>query len=309
MKNKKTILGIVIAIIAVVIITMLIINAKSNKQPEAETLLEAVLNKNNKTAEEANYKKFVGGEVLTENTVFTEYAFATGNTIYIFDPAKLEQNIVSYKKVYDIPENIKLLNLHPSAGADIYFIDDKDNIRLLYNNNLEFKGIDYEAHEKAVYELRNYTQKSYTEDYYGKKIDYDFITNYTYSKNNILYKMGSKEYDISTRTVIPAETSQIKGNYEGEKIIKIYNERLLKTNKVFYEILNYYDDNRNIQTTTMKIDLLSKYYNEVLTFTYEYVVLKDYTLIPLNDVITRATKYQYNYYYQTLETKPESFVE
>ena len=309
MKNKKTILGIVIAIIAVVIITMLIINAKSNKQPEAETLLEAVLNKNNKTAEEANYKKFVGGEVLTENTVFTEYAFATGNTIYIFDPAKLEQNIVSYKKVYDIPENIKLLNLHPSAGADIYFIDDKDNIRLLYNNNLEFKGIDYEAHEKAVYELRNYTQKSYTEDYYGKKIDYDFITNYTYSKNNILYKMGSKEYDISTRTVIPAETSQIKGNYEGEKIIKIYNERLLKTNKGFYEILNYYDDNRNIQTTTMKIDLLSKYYNEVLTFTYEYVVLKDYTLIPLNDVITRATKYQYNYYYQTLETKPESFVE
>lgn len=34
----------------------------------------------------------------------------------------------------------------------------------------------------------------------------------------------------------------------------------------------------------MKIKLLSNYYDDVLTFTYKYVILKDYTIIPINDV-------------------------
>ena len=94
-----------------------------------------------------------------------------------------------------------------------------------------------------------------------------------------------------------------------ENAIKIYNERILKTDKGFYEILNYYDENGNIQTTTMKIDLLSKYYDEVLTFTYEYVILQDNTIIPIKDVITNQKEYQPDDYIQTLDKKPESFVE
>ena len=46
----------------------------------------------------------------------------------------------------------------------------------------------------------------------------------------------------------------------------------------------------------MKIKLLSKYYDEVLTFTYKYVILKDYTIIPINDVMDRFSDYQYSYY-------------
>lgn len=45
----------------------------------------------------------------------------------------------------------------------------------------------------------------------------------------------------------------------------------------------------------MKIKLLTKYYDDVLTFTYKYVILKDYTLIPINDVmINRVRDYNYS---------------
>ena len=48
----------------------------------------------------------------------------------------------------------------------------------------------------------------------------------------------------------------------------------------------------------MKIKLLSKYYDEILTFTYKYVILKDYTIIPINDIMdkNRFHDYQYSYY-------------
>lgn len=59
----------------------------------------------------------------------------------------------------------------------------------------------------------------------------------------------------------------------------------------------------------MKIDLLTKHYDEVLTFTYEYVILKDYTLIPINDCLTRPQKYQTDHYRGTLNEKPSIFIE
>lgn len=59
----------------------------------------------------------------------------------------------------------------------------------------------------------------------------------------------------------------------------------------------------------MKIDLLTKYYDEVLTFTYEYVILKDYTLIPINDCLNRPQKYQTDHYRGTLNEKPSIFIE
>ena len=207
--------------------------------------------------------------------------------------------------MYEIPYDMKVLSLLPSNSTDIPFIDDMDNIYRLHDNNIDNNENNYESYEKAVYELKNYTKKSYTEDLYEKKIDYNFITAYWYVKDNILYKLEQKSQNAGTKT----EILKVSGNYEGEEIIKIYNERILKTDKGFYEILNYYDENGNIQTTTMKIDLLSKYYDEVLTFTYEYVILQDNTIIPIKDVITNQKEYQPDDYIQTLDKKPESFVE
>lgn len=312
MKKKIIIIGIVILLIIVGIVranTQKDENTK-NENEEPKNLIEAVLKKNNKTKEEVNYQKFVDGEVLNENSKFTEYAFTSNNSIYIFDPAKLKQGIHSYKKVYDVPSNIQIKTLTPTAGNDIDFVDTTDTTYRLFDQNTNTRGKSYENHEKAIYEFRKFSIDSFTEDYFGRKIDYDVISIYWYAKDNILYRLGYKDYDIATRTTIPAEVKKIEGNYLGEKIINIYNERILKTDKGFYEIVDYTDDTTKMRTTaTMKIKLLTEYYDEVLTCTYEYVVLKDYTLIPINDVMSRPEKYQYSYYGKGLNNAPQSFEE
>jgi len=103
---------------------------------------------------------------------------------------------------------------------------------------------------------------------------------------------------------------KVEGNYEGETILDIYNDRIIRTDKGFYEIVKYYDKDGNVKTTTLKMELPSKYYNEVLTFTYEYVILNDYTLIPINDIVPkRGKEYNYDYYVDKFEETLEEFVE
>lgn len=116
------------------------------------------------------------------------------------------------------------------------------------------------------------------------------MSNYVYVKDNILYRLLYNSND-KYPTI-----DKVSGNYEGEKVIRIYNERILKTDKGFYEIMSYFDTNLNkTVTTTVKINMLTKYYDEILTFTYKYVVLKDYTLIPINDVMeNRVRDYSYD---------------
>lgn len=301
-----------VLIVAIPIIILLSKNVKTTQKEEnkkAKSLLSAVLKKNNQTQEEANYKKFVSGEVLNENTSFLEYAFITNNTAYIFNPAKLKTGELSYKKAYNIPNNIKVMNIVPSLGADINFIDYTDTLYSIYDNNIDNDPIDdYSMFEKATYELKTLATNNYSEKYLDKKIAYDFTANNLYVKDNILYNIIPEYYHFQNKVTVPTAYEKISGNYEGEKIIRIYNERILKTDKGFYEIVDYYDTSGK-KTTTMKIDLLTKYYNEVLTFTYEYVILKDYTLIPINDCLTRPKKYQTNYYRGTLNEKPSTFIE
>ncbi len=301
-----------VLIIAIPVIILLSKNVKTTQKEEnkkSKSLLSAVLKKNNQTQEEANYKKFVSGEVLNENTSFLEYAFITNNTAYIFNPAKLKTGELSYKKAYNIPNNIKVMNIVPSLGADINFIDYTDTLYSIYDNNIDNDPVDdYSMFEKATYELKTLATNNYSEKYLDKKMAYDFTANNLYVKDNILYNIIPEYYHFQNKVTVPTAYEKISGNYEGEKIIRIYNERILKTDKGFYEIVDYYDTSGK-KTTTMKIDLLTKYYNEVLTFTYEYVILKDYTLIPINDCLTRPKKYQTNYYRGTLNEKPSTFIE
>lgn len=92
-------------------------------------------------------------------------------------------------------------------------------------------------------------------------------------------------------------------------LLHIYNDRIVKTDKCFYEVVNYSEQNKTIPTT-MKINLLSKYYDEVLSFTYEYVILKDYTLIPINGIfVSRPKEYQTYFYVDSFDEKPELFEE
>lgn len=302
-KNNKTKVAIIIGVIilAIVVCTLAFGNKNENKtenskRQEPQNLTQEVAQKNNKN--ETNYKKIAtGAEILNEESMFTEYTFTTNNNLYIFDKDKLDEGIFTYEKVYDIPSNIKLLNIMPNYGADIMFVDTNDTVYKLYDENVDNKkaGTNYESFKMAQYRFEKSYLESYSELYIGKKMSYDFVANELIVKDNKLY---IHDYER------PVNITEIKGNYEGEKIIRIYNEKILKTDKGFYEIYSYYTGN-GPDTTTMKIELLSKYYDEVLTFTYKYVILKDYTLIPMKDLIP---DYGENYYKTPRGEKPDSFV-
>ena len=290
MKSRK-IIYVVLSVILIIVIFAIIIAIK-NKKPELndhticepKSIIEQIL----ATNPDKKYLKLKGGEILNENTNFSEYAFISNNSIYIFNPQKLDSGEFEYKKVYDIDKNIKVMNIRPSSGADIKFIDYNDTLYTLHDENLDNKVRDsYDMFLNADY----YLKWEYSTEFLGKKTDYDFMSNYVYVKDNILYRL------LYNNDRYPA-VDKVSGNYEGEKVIRIYNERILKTDKGFYEIMSYFDTNLNkTVTTTVRINLLTKFYDEILTFTYKYVVLKDYTLIPINDVMeSRVRDYPYDYF-------------
>ena len=294
MKSRK-IIYVVLSVILIIVIFAIIIAIK-NKKPELndhticepKSIIEQIL----ATNPDKKYLKLKGGEILNENTNFSEYAFISNNSIYIFNPQKLDSGEFEYKKVYDIDKNIKVMNIRPSSGADIKFIDYNDTLYTLHDENLDNKVRDsYDMFLNADYKLNNYLKWEYSTEFLGKKTDYDFMSNYVYVKDNILYRL------LYNNDRYPA-VDKVSGNYEGEKVIRIYNERILKTDKGFYDIMSYFDTNLNkTVTTTVRINLLTKFYDEILTFTYKYVVLKDYTLIPINDVMeSRVRDYPYDYF-------------
>lgn len=293
MKRKKiiyVIIAFIILIVAIVIIAII-----SNKPmlidhtpPEAESIIEAL----KKKYPDKEYKKLSVGEFLDEDTTFSKYSFINNNSIYIFNPSKLDDGEFEYKKVYDIDKSIKVMNIAPNHGADIKFYDYNDIIYTLHDDNINNKVEDsYDMYLNAKYKLSDYLKWNYSSEFLGKKIDYDFMSNYVYAKDNILYykNYGNEKYPT---------IEKVNGNYEGEKVIRIYNERILKTDESFYELMSYFDTNLNKTViTTVKINMLTKYYDEVLTFTYKYVVLKDYTLIPINDIMeNRVREYQDDYF-------------
>ena len=297
MKNKKIIyvaIG-VILLIAIIIIIAIISNKpmpiENNKLKDslvAKTILEELKQK----YPDKEYKKLNAGELLNEDTPFSKYSFINNNSIYIFNPSKLDNGEFVYKKVYDIDKSIKVMNIAPNSGADIKFYDYDDTLYTLHDNNSDNKVNDnYDMYVNANYSLNDYLKYKYSTEFLGRKIDYDFMSTYVYSKDNILYY---KNYSNEKYPTI----EKISGNYEGEKVIRIYNERILKTDKCFYELMSYFDENSNKKVVTpVKINMLTKYYDEVLTFTYKYVILKDLTLIPINDIMeNRVREYSDDYY-------------
>ena len=292
-KNKKIIYAIIgiLILIAIIIIIAIISNKPmliDHTPPEAQSIIETL----KKKYPDKDYKKLNDGKFLNEDTSFSKYSFINNNSIYIFNPNKLDNGEFVYKKVYDIDKSIKVMNISPNFGADIKFYDYNDIIYTLHDNNTDNKVRDsYDMYLNANYKLSDYLKWNYSTEFLGKKVDYDFMSEYVYVKDNILYvkNYGNEKYPT---------IEKVSGNYENEKVIRIYNERILKTDKGFYELMSYFDTNSNKKiTTTVKINMLTNYYDEVLTFTYKYVILKDYTLIPINDIMeNRAKEYSYDYF-------------
>ena len=318
MKDKKLIYyicGVTVLLLIVAILIILFSKANSNDIDNTNRdndiknsgLVKEVLK--NKNKDKNDYKKFIGGEVLSDSTNFIEYAFISNNRAYIYNPEKLKNGELSYKFVYEIPSNIVVTNIGIPHGADIYFYDSTGREYTIYDDNVDNNIEDsFDMFERATYKFKEVDNALYSVAHNLTR-DYDLRCNQFYVKDNILYEIQEEYYHFTEKRTVHATTYKVNGNYEGEKILRIYNDRILKTDKGFYEIARYSGDDGPI-TTTFKIDLLSKYYDEVLTFTYEYVVLKDYTLIPIDDVmINRNKKYQTSFYVDRFEEKKNVFVE
>lgn len=318
MKYKKLIYyicGVTVLLLIVAILIILFSKANSNDVDNTNRdndiknsgLVKEVLK--NKNKDKNDYKKFIGGEVLSDSTNFIEYAFISNNRAYIYNPEKLKNGELSYKFVYEIPSNIVVTNIGIPHGADIYFYDSTGREYTIYDDNVDNNIEDsFDMFERATYKFKEVDNALYSVAHNLTR-DYDLRCNQFYVKDNILYEIQEEYYHFTEKRTVHATTYKVNGNYEGEKILRIYNDRILKTDKGFYEIARYSGDDGPI-TTTFKIDLLSKYYDEVLTFTYEYVVLKDYTLIPIDDVmINRNKKYQTSFYVDRFEEKKNAFVE
>ena len=300
MKNKKIwFIGGCVILIILLVVSISLINKKDNKIGNEDgnkksSLVEEAASNSGKKKED--YKKFVGGEILNENTFFNEYTFISNNKAYIFDPSKLESGEFSYRKVLDIPDDIKIVNIGIPYGADIHFITSDDKYYSIEDTNLDNKvEAGYNMFANAKYELQKFYD-SYTEKTYEEKLDYDLIFNLHMVKDNIIYKLTIPFESFYDKKFYPFTKTKVEGNYEGEKILNVYNDRIIRTDKAFYEVVDYYKNGERT-TSTLKMNMLSKYYDDVLTFTYKYVVLKDYTLIPISDTFTnRNKKYvEYNY--------------
>lgn len=300
MKNKKIwFIGGCVILIILLVVSIILINKKDNKNSNEDgnkgsSLVEEAASNSGKKKED--YKKFVGGEILNENTFFNEYTFISNNKAYIFDPSKLESGEFSYRKVLDIPDDIKIVNIGIPYGADIHFITSDDKYYSIEDTNLDNKvEAGYNMFANAKYELQKFYD-SYTEKTYEEKLDYDLIFNLHMVKDNIIYKLTIPFESFYDKKFYPFTKTKVEGNYEGEKILNVYNDRIIRTDKAFYEVVDYYKNGERT-TSTLKMNMLSKYCDDVLTFTYKYVVLKDYTLIPISDTFTnRNKKYvEYNY--------------
>ena len=300
MKNKKMwFIGGCVILIILLVVSIILINKKDNKNSNEDgnkgsSLVEEAASNSGKKKED--YKKFLGGEVLNQNTYFNEYTFISNNKAYIFDPSKLESGEFSYRKVLDIPDDIKIVNIGIPYGADIHFITSDDKYYSIEDTNLDNKvEAGYNMFANAKYELQKFYD-SYTEKTYEEKLDYDLIFNLHMVKDNIIYKLTIPFESFYDKKFYPFTKTKVEGNYEGEKILNVYNDRIIRTDKAFYEVVDYYKNGERT-TSTLKMNMLSKYYDDVLTFTYKYVVLKDYTLIPISDTfINRNKKYvDYNY--------------
>ncbi len=300
MKNKKMwFIGGCVILIILLVVSIILINKKDKKNSNEDgnkgsSLVEEAASNSGKKKED--YKKFLGGEVLNQNTYFNEYTFISNNKAYIFDPSKLESGEFSYRKVLDIPDDIKIVNIGIPYGADIHFITSDDKYYSIEDTNLDNKvEAGYNMFANAKYELQKFYD-SYTEKTYEEKLDYDLIFNLHMVKDNIIYKLTIPFESFYDKKFYPFTKTKVEGNYEGEKILNVYNDRIIRTDKAFYEVVDYYKNGERT-TSTLKMNMLSKYYDDVLTFTYKYVVLKDYTLIPISDTFTnRNKKYvEYNY--------------
>ena len=168
------------------------------EESEPKTLVESILKRKN--LESSPYIKLTNGNILNSDSSFAKYTFITNNSIYIFDPEKLDKGVFEYRKVFDIPSSIKVMTIDTSYGSDISFIDYNDTKYTLVDENTDNNVIDsYSMFENAIYnKLSDSLKWEYSKTFLGKKMNYDFVSEYVIYKDNKLYRLnyGNEKYPV-----------------------------------------------------------------------------------------------------------------
>ncbi|MDO4378668.1 MAG: hypothetical protein Q4C64_05905 [Erysipelotrichia bacterium] len=303
-----------------------------DKKPQ--NLEQEMLKQRNIAFDKSDYKKFVGGEdILNFDTVFTDLdptitsgdnstIFVSGGDIYKFDCDQLLFNQQNCVKVGSLPSTGKVLYLHSldvnGTEFDVVFAD-KSRYRVgapsnngPYIANKSQYGMIYFEHtycwqsEKELKEISGFQDKITYFD--GKRL---VVADGKLYSADAMQVEGSfpKVYSYDKNHGFIINETDCSKLVSEEKIITIYNENILVTDKGFYQIV-YADipdmlltqDEQCINSDGTvskylpkynggnkyrleKLELLSKYYDDILTFTYRYVITKDYTMISLSEVI------------------------
>ena len=202
MKNKKmiyAIIGIVI-LIAIGVIIAIVSNKpmlRDHTPKEATSIIEELKNK----YPDKKYLKLTGGEILNEDTCFNKYSFINNNSIYIFNPEKLDSGEFAYKKVYDIDKNIKVMNITPGAGPDVKFYDYNDTVYTLHDNNIDNKINDsYDMYLKANYSLSDYLKWEYSRTISPRRVSCTYTLLVSINARRIAKSFASSISSVSKKT-------------------------------------------------------------------------------------------------------------
>lgn len=208
-------------LLLIVVLMVIGCGKKEENKVNLNSLKEEVMY-NKKIKDEGYYKK-ISGDVINDGTLFSEMTFITGHEAYIFDPSSLREGNFKYKKVFDIPEEVKVLSMDIPYGADISFYSDNNKKYTFRDSNYD-RNVEntYDYYDNAIYSSSDYVVHDYS-DYFKVPISYDLMGNLFYAKDNVLYKKNYGYYDFIKKINIDDSTSKIDGNYEGEKILNSEN--------------------------------------------------------------------------------------
>ena len=261
--------------------------------------------------------------------------FLSAGKLYKFSTDSALPNGKNCMEIYSLPDTAKPIYLHSSdfngADLDVIFSGGRRfSLQALSNNGpyaakeSQFGMIyfehtyQYSADGKTLSEIPDFRSRitrfdSHTVIADGKLYIYAAKQDKSNMAGSTLY------FDDKNRGVIIWEAN-CSALSEGEKIITLFNGNILVTDKAFYKLV--YDavpDNLAKHTDKItnsdgtqadylpkfgggdryrleKIELLTKYYNEIATVTQSAVITKDNKILPLTEIIQTENKYsQYSF--------------
>lgn len=261
--------------------------------------------------------------------------FLSGGKLYKFSTDSALPNEKNCMEIYSLPDTAKPIYLHArdfnGADLDVIFSDSRRFSLEAPSNNGPYTpkesqvGMIYFEHTyqyssdgKTLSEIPDFRSRitrfdSHTVIADGKLYIYAAKQDKSNMAGSTLY------FDDKNRGVIIWEAN-CSALSEGEKIITLFNGNILVTDKAFYKLV--YDavpDNLAKHTDKItnsdgtqadylpkfgggdryrleKIELLTKYYNEIATVTQSAVITKDNKILPLTEIIPTENKYsQYSF--------------